>query len=72
MVFFPQKHYFCSYKKIVIAFICLKFQALELQVAQEQRKDTEECNQKIFLIKEQRKLSQLNKALFCQFLQQTY
>ena len=43
----------------------------ETQVAQEQRKATEECEQKIILIQEQRKLSQLNKASFPQFLQQT-
>ena len=41
-----------------------------MKVAQEQRKATEECDQKIVLIKEQRKLSQLNEALFRQFLQQ--
>ena len=35
------------------------------------KKATEECDQKILLIKGQRKLSQLKEALFGQFLQQT-
>ena len=57
------------YKKITIASICLNFQTLEIQVAQEQRK---ECDQKVLLIKEQRKQSrQLNEALFRQFLHQS-
>ena len=30
------------------ASFCLNFQTLEIQVAQEQRKATKECNQKIF------------------------
>ena len=63
---------FLTYKKIAKVPICLNLQTLELQVAQEQRKSTEECGEKILLIKEQRKLSQLNEALFPQFLQQTY
>ena len=47
--------YFCSrYKKIAIASICLNFQTLEIQVTQDQRKATKECDQKVFLIKEQR------------------
>ena len=42
-------------------------------MAQEQRKATKECDQKILLIKEQRKQSrQLNEAVFHQFLQQSY
>ena len=49
----------------------LDFHSLELHVAQEQRKATEECDQKIHLIKEQRKLNQPNRALFRQFLQHT-
>ena len=41
-------------------------------MAQEQRKATKECDQKILVIKEQRKQSrQLNETLFRQFLQQT-
>ena len=43
-----------------------------IQVAQDQRKATKECDQKIFLINEQRELSQLNEALFRQFFQQSY
>ena len=47
--------------------ICLNFQTLEIQVAQEQRKATKECDQKILLIKEQRKQNpQLKEALFRQ------
>ena len=45
---------------------------LEIQVVQEQRKATKECDQKIFLIKEQIELSQLNKALFHKFFHQSY
>ena len=63
--------YFCSYKKMVIPSICFNFQTLELQVAHEQKKDTEECDQKLLLIKEQRKLTPPKKAIFRQFLQQT-
>ena len=60
------------YKKIAIASICLNFQTLEIQVAQEQREATKDCDQKILLIKEQRKQSrQLNEALFRQFLHQS-
>ena len=58
-------------KKIAIVSICLKSQTLEIQVAQGQRKATKEWNQKICVIKEQRELSQLNKELFRQFLQQS-
>ena len=47
--------------------ICLNFQTLEIQVAQEQRKATKEYDQKIFLTKEQRELSQPIEALFRQF-----
>ena len=57
---------------MAIASICLNFQTLEIQVAQEQREATKECDQKVLLIKEQRKQSrQLNETLFRQFLQQT-
>ena len=45
---------------------------LEIQVLQEQRKATNECDQKIFLIKEQIELSQLNEALFHKFFHQSY
>ena len=55
---------------IAFASIYLNFQTMEIQMAQEQRKATEECDQKILLIKEQRKLNQLNEALFRQFLKQ--
>ena len=60
---------FCSrYKKIAIKSICLNFQTLEIQVAQEQRKATKECNKKVFITKEQRKLSQLIEAISPTFL----
>ena len=49
----------------------LELSNLEIQVDQEQRKATKECDQKIFLIKEQRELSQLKEALFHQFFQQS-
>ena len=42
------------------------------QVLQEQIKATNECDQKIFLIKEQIELSQLNEALFHKFFHQSY
>ena len=46
----------------------LKLSTLKIQAGQDQRKATKECDLKIFLIKEQRELSQLSKALFCQFI----
>ena len=59
-----------------MASICLNFQTLSLMpkilVTQAQREATKECDQKIFLIKEQTELSQLSKALFHRFLQQSY
>ena len=46
----------------------LKLSNLKIQAGQDQRKATKECDLKIFLIKEQRELSQLSKALFFQFI----
>ena len=44
----------------------------KILVTQAQREATKECDQKIFLIKEQTELSQLSNALFHRFLQQSY
>ena len=41
---------------------------MKIQAGQDQRKATKECDLKIFLIKEQTELSELSKALFCQFI----
>ena len=46
----------------------LKLSALKIEAGQDQRKATKEFDLKIFLIKEQRELSELSKALFCQFI----
>ena len=60
-------YFFSRCKKFARASICLKFQTLEIQVAQKQRTATKECDLKIFLIKEQKELSQLNEAFFINF-----